>query len=166
MIKKYILDRRFTGAYERGLIEHITLEHLSNMYNKFLRAGLCSPREANDEVTALVHAMWPDASSIMMSSQAVVKHRTFTAGDVVLYQKSAVSLGIGELWFHSQADDAEPFSCVSAWAELADMGDAHTKTVSILENPVFMPAVDLRCPLIHRVFAEGKMQVIMPAEYA
>ena len=85
---------------------------------------------------------------------------------VVLYQMSEFSLGVGELWFHSQTDDAEPFSCVSAWAEIHSLGDAHTKTFSMLDNPVFMPSVDLRSPLINRCLAEGKTQVIMPAEFA
>ena len=163
-VKKYLSDRKYTGSYERGQTEHLTIEHLHGLRICLLRAGLISPSDAEPAVEASVRALWPDAEHVKVSQVATVKSRTFTAGDVILFRDGS-NFGVGELWFHAQADDHEPFSCISTWAEDLPMRDKYTRTCRQVDAPQFLPSEDLRASLVRRDAADSIVQVVIPAEF-
>ena len=75
------------------------------------------------------------------------------------------NFGVGELWFHAQADDHEPFSCISTWAEDLPMRDKYTRTCRQVDDPHFLPSEDLRASLVRRDAADSIVQVVIPAEF-
>ena len=159
-VKRYVQSRKRLTGFSKGIIEHITLDHLRALASPLLRAGLEDMADATDEIAQRIRVIWPNANVIKCARVAVIACKTFTAGDVVFVSYGG-ALALAEVWFHIQMDGGPPFSAVSLWVDVPD-DNAHARRASPRDNPIFLPSDSLLEPTIYRKLANGDVMALLP----
>ena len=105
MAKRWGKDRSNTISYEKGIMQELTLHHLSDLRGRvsFISNGLEEPRVCKDHMLEQLRNMYgPEGDSVYYWSR--VAHQdgmAFRTGDIVSYREAG-SYSIGKVWFHAE----------------------------------------------------------------
>ena len=134
--KKYIHDRRPSPAFERGLIEEVTLQHIHDMKQPWSH-DFEVPRQPTQAMINIVHAFNPRGQKLQVFTKgALVYGMTVHAGDCVAMLHNNIHK-MGELWFLASIDVdgiVQYLACVSEWRPLDAFEYAIAPTGSIMPS--------------------------------
>jgi hypothetical protein len=136
--KRFAAQRVNTKAYEQGLLEEVTDQHLWELKQPLLATTLTQPRPATQTMSdAVIQQMnlLPD-TNVSTSLDCRVQGRTVRRGDVVWLVDNTVAL----IWFVFGVGDVA-YACVSRWPLAREVSDTCI-VVHVRDVPLFI-SVDL-----------------------
>ena len=114
-IKRFAAPRRTGTAFEAGLMEEVTCQHLYDLHTPVGGCGLYEPHAAPDcIVSALKSVLFILSGTEILSARRVyVKHRRVQVGDAVAFELDG-RIHFGQVAFNCSVDRI-CFTCVSHW---------------------------------------------------
>ena len=116
MVKKVCNPRLNTTAFEHGVLEEITLQHLYDLRDLLVGVTLRDERDAPKKMrSALVELLGLCADDVVRTARiACVRARAISMGDVALFTDGDGNSGAAEVYFHASVNGTL-YTCVSPW---------------------------------------------------
>ena len=164
MIKRFAIGRHNDKAFDRGVLEEVTLQHFHDLERPLTSSWLRDAHPAPPKLRAALavdgHAFEND--TVLTARVAMVRSRAVTMGDVVLFDVGG-QLGVAEVYFHA-CINGNVHSCISPWTLMED--GTHVAKYRVVDNPRLVSTSILRDSCIHSVATAGSVsQVLVPPLY-
>jgi hypothetical protein len=148
LVKRWLRDLHSQLNFERCLIKELVVQHLEDLNEPWLDAGLVSPKCPPAGLLQELRRRYPIARYIASSREARVGDVRFTVGDLALFQQDGV-LAVGEIYFMAQADAVE-IVCVSVYARIPTPSDTTwCRTYRRCDEPQVFSLSALLAPLTY-----------------
>ena len=103
-VKRFVLNKLHTHAYERGMMQSLIAQCLYDMQHVTLGLGLIEARSASKTLLETIRSMRPGIRHVQSSIQARIQQGSVvTRADVVLLGHEYAQAA-GEVWFHLECD--------------------------------------------------------------
>jgi hypothetical protein len=149
IVKRWSKDRLSQESFEAGVVEEVTLQHLTDLREPWL-VNDCLVDEIPPAAKLMreLRGRYRDARFISSSNSARVNHMLFTKGDVALVRNGGVERA-GEIYFFARVD-SQNLVCVSFWDRAPTRNDTMwTRTYRKRDRPQILPLTTLLCPVLY-----------------
>ena len=160
VVKRWSKDRQTLESFERGLVEEVTLQHLSDLRKPWL-VNNCLVNESVPSAKLMreLRGRYRVTRFISSSNYARVNHMVFTKGDVALVRNGGVVCA-GEIYFFARVD-AQSLVCVSLWDRVPTANDTMwTRTYRKRDDPQIVPLTALVSPVVYLSSSSGATLLI------
>jgi hypothetical protein len=166
IVKRYVHNRRPNPAFERGVIEDITLQHLHDMRTPWWKGLLESPTDPNREMRDAIISAIPTAVSAKVAREGSLP----TIGSVHVSDVVSCYAGlhtVGELWILATVmhvdGRVEDLACVSLWVEVRG-GTSYYRHFKKRDEPIFLRLDAISGSLIYSMSDDGEIaSCLIPA---
>ena len=146
-VKRFMKDWFNLASYEKGVLEELTLQHMHDMSDVWRGVGLMDITLAKKNVVEVIRQLQPNVREVRSALGYRDRHGTQCwRGDFILYGEEKHA---GQLW-HLLCLDGAPMAVVTQW-EYRESRTGGAKTYLVRDNPMLIPASELRSPAVGRV---------------
>ncbi len=163
-IKRFTKLRQFTGSFEQGAIEDITIDQLESVRSfDFLSHEFRKARSPYRNELLMLREVFPncDPASIQLSSEVCFGNGRISVGDAVLIKMQSTNV-VGELFLNVKVQ-GQLLSIVSLW-EVAGAAASSIDFV-IRHRPELIDTASLLCSLVYRMDGVSRATVLIPPMY-